>query len=208
MEITPLFPTPLVKASLGPNSALIARLREIILAREAATPDGVAHSNSGGWQSHDDFLSWTGDAGQALIDGLTQMINQVTLVVTDGELRKAAPHWKTTAWANINRRGNANMPHFHPGAYWSAVTYVDDGGIGGKPDLGGGIEFSDPRGPMPMMYAPTIKVNAKGFLSAGLGEQFWPETGSILIFPSWLLHSVTPYTGDGIRISVAVNFSL
>lgn len=85
---------------------------------------------------------------------------------------------------------------------------VDDGGIGGHPGRGGGIEFSDPRGPVPLMYLPTVKVDVPGFLSAGLGEQVLPETGLILLFPSWLLRHVAAYTGDGTRISVAVNFSL
>lgn len=208
MQITPLFSTPLVRASLGAQSPLIARLRETILAHEAATPQGVQHSNDGGWQSTDNFLDWAGDAGAALIEGLTQMVNQVTLVVDNGQLRKVAPAWTHTAWANVNRKGNGNHAHFHPGAYWSAVTYVDDGGIAGKADLGGCIEFTDPRGPLPMMYAPTVKVNAQGYLSAGLAERIYPETGAIIIFPSWLLHSVAPYSGDGIRISVAVNFSV
>ena len=40
-------------------------------------------------------------------------------------------------WANINRKGEGNAFHSHPGAFWSGVYYVDDGGIVADPSLGG-----------------------------------------------------------------------
>ncbi|MFV3129784.1 TIGR02466 family protein [Niveispirillum sp. KHB5.9] len=208
MQITSLFPTPLIRASLGAQSPLIAALRDAILSREAEMPDGTRHSNDGGWQSGHDLPAWTGVAGESLIEGLTRMLDQATTLVLDDRLDKRRPDWRVNAWANVNRHGHGNLPHCHPSAAWSGCIYVDDGGIGGRPGLGGCIEFSDPRGPLPLMYAPSVKVDAPGFLSAGLGERVWPETGLILLFPSWLLHHVAPYTGEGTRISIAVNFSL
>ena len=51
--------------------------------------------------------------------------------VTRGLNRNSAPQpWICNMWANINRSGHANEFHSHPGAYWSCVYYVDDGGIG------------------------------------------------------------------------------
>ena len=48
-------------------------------------------------------------------------------------------------WANVNRAGHGNEFHSHPGSFWSGVYYVDDGGIGADPSLGGELEFMDPR---------------------------------------------------------------
>ena len=45
--------------------------------------------------------------------------------------------WIGNMWANINRTGHGNEFHSRPGAYWSGVYYVDDGGIGTNPSLGG-----------------------------------------------------------------------
>ena len=59
--------------------------------------------------------------------------------------------WHGNMWANINRSGHANEFHSHPGSFWSAVYYVDDGGIPGNPALGGELEFMDPRGALPVM---------------------------------------------------------
>ena len=55
--------------------------------------------------------------------------------------------WIGNMWANINRTGDANEYHSHPGSYWSGTYYVDEGGSDADPELGGELEFLDPRGP-------------------------------------------------------------
>jgi hypothetical protein len=35
-----------------------------------------------------------------------------------------------------------------------------------------------------------------------------PEAGTMVLFPSWLIHSVTAYRGNRPRVSVAFNFAL
>jgi hypothetical protein len=70
-------------------------------------------------------------------------------------------------WANINRSGHGNEFHSHPGAFWSGVYYVDDGGIDADPSLGGELEFMDPRGPLPAMNAPHLGYAMPGGLTAG-----------------------------------------
>src|SRR5262249_44640153 len=116
--------------------------------------------------------------------------------------------WKIFAWANLNREGHANARHIHGGAVWSGVFYVDDGGIAGDASLGGGLELWDPRGGLALMYAPTAKLATPGAVNAGLAEVHYPKTGQLVMFPSWLPHSVEPYRGSAVRISVAFNLSL
>ena len=112
--------------------------------------------------------------------------------------------WKINAWANINRAGNTNDMHTHAGSYWSGVYYVDDGGV----EVGGALELMDPRGVLPMMYAPLVRIGIKGCLTAGASETFQPKTGNMVLFPAWLFHAVQPYLGDGVRISVAFNLGV
>ncbi len=110
-------------------------------------------------------------------------------------------------WANINRTGHGNEFHSHPGSFWSAVYYVDDGGIDADPSLGGELEFMDPRGPGPAMYAPQLAYGSAG-LSVGANETVRPRSGRLVMFPAWLLHQVRPYKGTAQRISIAFNLSL
>jgi uncharacterized protein (TIGR02466 family) len=109
-------------------------------------------------------------------------------------------------WANINRTGHGNEFHSHPGAYWSGVYYVDDGGIASDGSLGGELEFLDPRGPVPLMNAPHLRMS--GSLSAGATEKVVPKAGRMVIFPAWLLHQVRPYLGTDVRISIAFNLTV
>jgi uncharacterized protein (TIGR02466 family) len=116
--------------------------------------------------------------------------------------------WRGNMWANINRTGHGNEFHSHPGAYWSAVYYVDDGGIDDDPSLGGELEFMDPRGPLPAMNAPHLGFAMPGGLSAGATERVRPKAGRLVLFPAWMLHQVRPYRGTAERISVALNLTL
>jgi uncharacterized protein (TIGR02466 family) len=206
-EIRHLFATPLVQMRLAGCEALLGELRQTILARSEADA-GVGHSNRGGWQSKDDLLNWGGDAVGQIFRVIRAAIDRITMVYGQNGLARQAVPWKVNAWANINRNGHANDLHCHPGSFWSGCFYVDDGGIGASEGKGGAIEFYDPRGPLPMSYNPLLKMGIKGCVTAGLGERVLPEVGKLLIFPSWLTHSVQAYDGDGIRISVAFNFSV
>jgi uncharacterized protein (TIGR02466 family) len=202
-----MFPTPLVVTEIDQGSQMIADLRTTILEREKASI-GVTHSNDGGWQSADDFVGWAGEPGNALLKGIGTLLERCTVTFDGAALQRQALNWKYQVWANVNRKGHSNTTHFHPASYWSGTFYVDDGGIDGKDDLGGAIEFIDPRGPVPLMYAPGVKMVFEGCLTAGLSERIYPKTGQLILFPSWLAHSVNTYRGDGTRISIAFNCSL
>ncbi|MEC8179781.1 MAG: TIGR02466 family protein, partial [Pseudomonadota bacterium] len=109
-------------------------------------------------------------------------------------------------WANVSGKGHANQYHAHPGSYWSAVAYVDDGYNGSEEaTLGGELQLLDPRMPMIRMTAPDL------FLTDGQGSGqpneylHRPSTGEIVLFPSWLQHAVRPFHGSGTRISIAIN---
>jgi len=199
-----LFPTPVAIADLPDAMALNDELRRTILERER-TVAGTQHSNLGGWQSPWDFVDWGGAAGSRVIEAAKALATKLT---ADRQGRAVRVAWKVNAWANVNRSGHANEFHTHPGAYWSASYYVDDGGINADPSLGGGFEIQDPRGVAPAMYAPLLAFSTPGGLSAGASELVRPRPGMLMVFPSWLSHGVRPYTGTATRISVAMNFSV
>ena len=195
--------TPIVLIDLPDAAALSADLRRTILEREKSHP-GTEHSNLGGWQSEWDMDRWGGAPAIKLLAVARNSANKVT---TNRQGQPVSIAWKANMWANINRTGHGNEFHSHPGSFWSAVYYVDDGGIDADPSLGGELEFMDPRGPGPAMYAPNLAFGSAG-LSVGANEVVRPRAGRMVMFPSWVLHQVRPYRGKAERISIALNLSL
>ena len=203
MNINILFGTPIIVDDLADAATLNAALSTTIFEREKSHP-GTQHSNLGGWQSDWDMDRWGGAPAIKLLAIGRNTANKVT---TDRAGKPVSIAWKANMWANVNRTGHANEFHSHPGSFWSAVYYVDDGGIDADPALGGELEFMDPRGPGPAMYAPQLAYGSSG-LSVGANETVRPRTGRLVMFPAWLLHQVRPYKGAAQRISIAFNLSL
>ena len=92
------------------------------------------------------------------------MCDGVTLSFGSGQLTRDPLAWQVTAWANLNGHGAGNVAHLHPGSFWSGCFYADYGGIAGEETLGGALEFVDPRGPAPVMYAPNVKIGINGLI--------------------------------------------
>jgi uncharacterized protein (TIGR02466 family) len=200
-----LFATPLVVATLPDAPAVNAELKRIILAREAAGGESVERSNLGGWQSTWDLHQWGGAPMHKILQFTGTILEQITV---DRAGQRQPISWRINAWANINRRGHGNQFHTHPGALWSASYYVDDGGIGADPSLGGEFEIQDPRGAAPVMYAPYLTFPGPDGAALGEAQRLPPRAGMLVVFPSWLSHGVRPYRGTRERISIAINFSL
>jgi uncharacterized protein (TIGR02466 family) len=206
VEVKLLFPTPVVFAELDDAAEINRVLRELVMAR--AVTASVVKSNSGGWQSEEDFPDWGGDVGRRVLRSASDLAHAVTVVNQDNELRREPFTWNIAAWANINRAGDSNVHHAHPGSFWSGTYYVEDGKAAADEETGGIFEMLDPRGIAPQMYAPNLCCGVSGCATAGRAEQFQPRAGQLALFPSWLIHSVTPYRGTRARISIAFNLSL
>lgn len=203
IQVRKLFSTPVLLAHVEDADAINHALLAHFLP-QAAAEQGRRHSNLGGWQSSDNFHTLSLPAAQALCRAVTQVIDSATALQTPHGLAEAALDWRINAWVNINPPGSSNALHGHPGAYWSAVYYVDDGDAG--PDDGGALFFQDPRGVLPAMHDPLLRFRVEGCLTAGYIESIRPTPGLLVVFPSWLLHAVDPFHGPRPRVSVAFNF--
>ena len=115
------------------------------------------------------------------------------------EGRKKKDDFRLEGWINVNRQGDHNIMHCHPGCFLSASYYVKI-----PPDMKSGeIVFRDPRGPAVAMYeTPGIDLP---WVGSGAGMPFAPSTGQLVLFPSWLEHRVERFEGTGERISIAFN---
>jgi hypothetical protein len=84
---------------------------------------------------------------------------------------------------------------------------VEDGRGTEAESVGGEFEMQDPRGILPAFHAPRLRYAVPGCLSAGLSDFLVPRSGTLVLFPSWLVHAVRPYRGTGRRVSVAFNLA-
>lgn len=101
----------------------------------------------------------------------------------------------TGCWVNINAPGTSHRIHSHPNNFLSGVYYV-------QTQTGAGtINFHDPRIQTNIIRPPVTK------LTAGNTDQVVVSVrnGTLLVFPSYLQHSVDPNKSDEERISVSFN---
>ncbi len=203
VQVRNLFPTPVAIMPVPGAPRINEALQTRILEREKTSP-GVHHSNWGGWQSPTDFPNWCGPEGQEVLEIAMELARQLTV---DRAGQRPNPEWRLNAWANVNRSGQGNEFHTHPGAYWSATYYVADGGAAQNPALGGEFEIQDPRGVGPAMLAPLLAFATANGQSVGASEVVQPVAGNLVMFPSWLSHGVRPYAGSDVRISIALNLT-
>jgi uncharacterized protein (TIGR02466 family) len=187
-----LFSTPVIVDELDDAEAINAELQQLIEERRAVD-EGVKRSNAGGWHSRNDFPSWSGNAGRKVLQRVLFLAKDRTTSIGDG----GQTEWSAEAWANVSPAGAYNKSHVHGGAFWSGVYYVR------APESDSGqLLLHDPRMPALRMYAPMLRFKGAGTEQVA---KIKPKSGMLVMFPSWLLHSVEPWDGEGDRISVAFN---
>ncbi|MAK60746.1 MAG: hypothetical protein CMK09_07185 [Ponticaulis sp.] len=204
LSVEHLFSTPLIRARHPELDRLVEPLKAAIYKRKQEHP-GVTRSNQGGWHSDGNMRDWAGADAEALI--------RVAVDAVERHLHNTNPHpnlrmgWNIEIWANVNAAGNANAAHCHPGAFASAVFYVDLGNEG-KPAKDGHILLQDPRFPLAFMQQPGILWPGPNEKPVESQFALLPSVGELIVFPSWLMHSVKAHTGSGERISIAINLSM
>lgn len=180
-----------------------AELRPLILAQAES---GGHMDRSAGWHSGTDFESWSGVQGQTLFRMLRDLADSLTAARNGG---RVTLDWRISANAAIREKGDFVDPGARPGAFWSGVYYVDDGYH--KTDdetLGGEYELVDPRGVLPAMTTPQYGYRLPGTLMAGLRETIRPQTGMIILHPSWLACGERRFDGEGKRMAVEFDMML
>lgn len=155
-------------------------------------------TNCGGWHYAFDLFKLQEPVIAQFRDEMEQHVQAFLNHFRSAE-RKKRDRFRLEGWINVNRAGDCNVLHCHPGSFLSATYYVQV-----PQDMQGGeIVFRDPRGPAVAMYeTPGIELP---WVGSGTGIPFSPATGHLLLFPSWLEHRVERFEGAGERISIAFN---
>ena len=192
-----LFPNPVFcfKANILKNEHQ-ALIEECLSWKNAS--EGLKISNSGGWHSENTLFKSEQPNIKKLCNLFVNATNQALLKISP-----SVPIDKyvllAEGWVNIGSKLSFNFPHNHPGFNLSGVYFVK---VSKKRKDSGLLQFLDPRGSI-KAYSIGVSEFKKPF-----NDSFTiiPEEKTLIIFPSWLHHWVTPNLEEEDRISVACNF--
>ena len=103
------------------------------------------------------------------------------------------------SWVNNINKYEFNTPHDHCDNTVIAVYYIN------APHNSGDLLLHDPRGAN--SFVSQFELNNSGTKVSGRSYyRIKAETGSLVLFPSYIVHSVEPNMSDEIRRSLAINF--
>jgi uncharacterized protein (TIGR02466 family) len=187
-DVLRMFPTFVWKGQVAPS--VRQEIEDDVLAKLGEMRhDAGELAPGGGWQSENDLhhldqfrglVACIHDAAQSVLDFLKS---------GDGAFEL------TGLWANMNPKGAAHPIHSHPNNFLSGVYYLR------TYEGANTVNFHDPRSQTGIIRPPITELTAENT------DQVVVEVsdGTLLMFPSWLPHSVDPSGSDEARISVSFN---
>jgi uncharacterized protein (TIGR02466 family) len=191
-----LWPTTLLQRTLPSHEAANPALRELIERLDAG------HDNLTTDYRSDNFMTIEHPAAQ----WLTECVNKTVVDYLRRQGMDYDINWSLHGWANVNRFGDYHDLHNHPHSYLSGTYYValpeSAPKAGSRDDLTpGAISFYDAR---PQANMTAIRGDAQ------VSPQYTiqPKPGTILLWPSFLMHLVHPNLSAEPRISVSFNVVL
>lgn len=209
IRIVPFFAVPFGMAKMENCASLNAELAELFRERAShgtkyANPRPLTQRNPQVFESSFDLFRWPEPCIQKLKEycwaNLMYFIRTLNQY-DDAMMRRILIY--SDSWFHLTRRGGFFAMHNHPMASWSGVYCVDPGKHDpDKPDSGL-LSFFNPA-VAGAMYLDVSTANVRGPYSHNINNVRM-EPGQLLIFPSWVLHDVKPYEGEGERITVAFN---
>ena len=176
-------------------------------------------TNRGGWQSNDGYYLGENPVRNLVLNSLGNYFN------TNSIIKPGVNIYLTACWININKKGDFNVQHDHPGCHMSGVMYLKIpenkkdtkvsgvNSIDGYADaigdpVGGEIAFANHNsfGSWKELFYYTDEFKEK---NSQFGAYYIePKEGVMLFFPASLRHHVEPSKSDEDRISVSFNADL
>ena len=192
-DVLSLFPTCVWKIQLTPefrqtvNSKILQVIKQI-------NPDLANLPPSGSWQSEQNLHN-----REQLVD-LISCIHSTAKTILQF-LKVAYDSIEVTScWANVNASEASHAIHSHPNNFLSGIYYVST-----HPGADS-VNFHDPRPQTGIIRPPVTQLTSQNTDQVVVRV----SDGMLLMFPSYLAHSVAPNESDKLRISISFNmmFSL
>ena len=188
------FSTPVWASKIDNFKNVNKEMIDYIFNLKTKDPKGITKSNFIGWHSKDFDLN--DEAPKNFIEAIKKNIN-VALNDMGWDLKKQFVKINSL-WAIVNEEGAFNQRHHHGNSDLSAAYYVS------AYENCGDIVFYDPR-PAPVYKHPISK--SPNILNASINS-VKPEEGLLVLFPSYLEHSVNPNFSKQQRIVISFNINL
>jgi uncharacterized protein (TIGR02466 family) len=208
-KLVNMFAVPFAFGSYPAHATLNAALKRFVFSLEksgsAANPRPLTQRNRPVFESHFNLFREADPAIQELKafcwDQLLNLIGQLNGYDL-ATLQRLEIY--NDCWFHITRRGGFFGLHNHPNASWSGVYCVDPGPHDpDKQSSSGILSFVNP------MITSAMHIDAGiARIQPPYGNQIASvrmAPGELILFPSWVLHDVKPYEGDGERITIAFN---
>jgi uncharacterized protein (TIGR02466 family) len=161
-----------------------------------------AKSAHGLYESNFDLFLQPEQSLQSLVKFIETTLSAAVCIANDQE---AMPHdieiRFVDSWYHITNGGGFHDAHVHHGCSWCGIFYLETGASGqrlGQSAPNGGSRFY-----CPFNLGGSYRDFGNKYLSASIDPPI--ETGMLLLFPSYLMHSGLPYQGDVDRTVIAFN---
>ena len=189
-----LFPTPVWTTQLENFRNVNNEMYSFIKKSQIEDRKGIKKSNNLGWHSKDFNMQQTEPIN--FIKNISPCIEKV---MTDMNWEKKKQSVKiSNMWAIINTGGSTNSRHQHGNSTISGAYYVR------APKNCGDIVFYDPR-PAPVFYYPaSVSSNS---LNSQISS-ITPKEGALILFPSYVDHSVNENLSNEERIVISFNVTI
>jgi uncharacterized protein (TIGR02466 family) len=188
------FSTPIWVSKIDNHENINEEMSRYITDLQNKDPQGVIKSNFKGWHSKDFKLKE--DEPAKFISNISKNINTA---LNDMSWDLTSQFVKiTNMWSIINEGGALNQKHHHSNSDISAAYYVS------AYENCGDIVFYDPRHAR-VYKSPVAK--SPNTLNATINS-VKPVPGLLVLFPSYLEHSVNPNLSNKKRIVISFNLSL
>ncbi|RKP52538.1 2OG-Fe(II) oxygenase family protein [Trinickia fusca] len=187
-EILRLFPTFLWRKCFDPTQEAPFD-RDLLAYVEVLRREGHGTQTGAAWQSgHQLQREPELEAFVARIDGAVHDV-LAFLKIAD------VPFRVTGCWANVLGQGGVHAMHSHPNNFLSGVYYLQTQAGADT------INFHDPRPQTAVIRPPVSELTAYNTDQVVVAV----SDGTLLVFPAWLTHSVSPNASERERISLSFN---
>ena len=188
------FPTPVWTLQLDNYQTINEQMYKFIKITQSKDQEGISKSNIKGWHSKD--FNMQENEPKNFIKFILPAIEQV---ITDMNWEKQKQSINiNNMWAIINTGGSANLRHQHGNSTISGAYYVR------APKNSGDIVFYDPRPAPVYTYPKAINPNLLNAQVNGIS----PKEGALVLFPSYLDHSVNENLSNEERIVISFNITI
>ncbi len=188
------FPTPVWTLQLDNYQSINEQMYKFIKITQSKDHEGINKSNIKGWHSKD--FNMQENEPKNFIKFILPAIEQV---ITDMNWEKQKQSINiNNMWAIINTGGSANLRHQHGNSTISGAYYVR------APKNSGDIVFYDPRPAPVYTYPKAMNPNLLNAQVNGIS----PKEGALVLFPSYLDHSVNENLSNEERIVISFNITI